>query len=481
MNLVPKFKGKLKTGTIYMIVSAIFLSACVIYYGGRFIYYYNVSHGKVANKTTNLNDLLTETNNIAVKGDGLTVDGKRYIYRGKVSNNYVMYSGLMWRIMSIDENGNIKLITDETVTLLSWSARENDYETSIVRRYLNPIVEDENSGFFYSLLEEPDKYLTPTKMCLDKTLAPTEILGCNVTVEDEYVGLMNTNEYFFAGGSDSYLNTGVRQWTLTGVAGEEGTKVYYVYPEGGVNGNSESAGEKYSYGVRPVITLKADLNITKGVGTFESPYFITENLEENEGLLLNKFQPGTYFEYSGYTWRIVGFEEGKTKAIMTDVLRDENNVPVTRKFGNAATFSVSSGTLGEYLNKTFLNTLDNPEYLTKGTFYTGAYTYSGKYTIEKIMAASVSAKVGLPQIYDLFTTDTLTGDEYDGEIPYWTCNYKDKGEKITWAVRGGNWLFGNFSKTKYAIRPVIYLKDNIKVGVGDGTYDYPYEISEVME
>jgi len=480
--LASKFKTNLKKGTIYMIVSAIFLGTCLIVYGGRLIYYYNVSNGKVANKTTNLNTLLTETNNIAIEGDGLIVDGRRYIYRGTVKNNYLMYSGIMWRIMGIDEEGNIKLITEETITLLPWSARGSDYENSIVRRYLNPIEGDENSGFFYNLLENPETYLIPTKMCVDKTLTPTEILACQVIVDNEYVGLMNINEYVFAGGQDSYLNTGTRQWTLTGVAGEGVSKVYYIYPEGGIGDTSESAGEKYSYGIRPVITLKANLDITQGSGSYDNPYRITDDaLDESKQYLLNELKPGTYFEYGGYSWRIIGFEDGNTKAIMTDVIRNENGEPVTSKFGSAAAFSVSKGSIGEYLNTTFLKTLENQEFLAKGTFYTGQFSYSGSYTYEKIMATKVSAKIGLPQIYDLFTTNVPSGDEYEGEIVYWTSNFKDKNEKLVWAIREGDWLFGNFSSTKYAIRPVIYIKSNILIGQGSGTIEYPYEIFEVAE
>ena len=51
---------KLKMTTIYMIVSAIFLTSCVFYYGGRFIYYYSVSKGKIVQTSSNLNEILTQ-------------------------------------------------------------------------------------------------------------------------------------------------------------------------------------------------------------------------------------------------------------------------------------------------------------------------------------------------------------------------------------------------------------------------------------
>jgi hypothetical protein len=118
---------KLKMTTIYMIVSAIFLTSCVFYYGGRFIYYYSVSKGKIVQTSSNLNEILTQPVNLVVEGDGLQVDGKKYVYRGEPSDNYVYYSGMLWRMMSIDEEGNIKMISDETLSVIPWGYETNDY------------------------------------------------------------------------------------------------------------------------------------------------------------------------------------------------------------------------------------------------------------------------------------------------------------------------------------------------------------------
>lgn len=470
---------KIKMGTIYMIVSAIFLSSCVFYYGGRFVYYYSVSKGKIVQSSSNLNEILTQPVNLVVDGDGLQVDGKRYIYRGNPVDNYVYYSGMLWRMMNIDEEGNIQMITEETVSVVPWGYETNDYETSMIRTYLNPQEGNENSGIFYNILEEPETYLVPTKMCADKTKEPTEVLGCKVEVED-YVGLMNVNQYFFANGVDSYLHIGTQQWTLT--AKEDDNTIFYIHTLGGIGNNSESTTDKYSYGVRPVVTIKANTQITGGNGLKENPYRITPGLNNEVEYKLNEMQEGNYFVYEDETWRIIGFEEGKTKAIMMDVIRNENEEPVLRKYSSStAKYSLDKGNLGYYLNNTYINSLEHPEYLAKGKFYTGAFNYDNKYTIDKVKARVVEAKVGIPQIYDLYTTNTSLGDEYTSEIAYWTSNYKKNAELLTWVMRSGDWLFGDFATNKYAIRPVIYLHENIGVVAGDGTMETPYEITEVEQ
>lgn len=461
-----------------MIVSAIFLSSCVFYYGGRFVYYYSVSKGKIAQATTNLNKILTQPVNLVVDKDGLQVDGNGYVYRGQPIDNYVWYSGIMWRIMNIDDKGNIRLIADETISVVPWSAGENNYETSLIREYLNPQEEKETSGTIYKLLEEPEKYLVPTEMCADKTAQPTELLGCEIPVTTDYVGLMNVNEYFFANGVDSYLNIGTQQWTLTAKADDN--KVFYIHSLGGIGDNSESSTDKYSYGVRPIITLKANIDITRGVGLKENPYQITPGLNQEKSYLLNEMGQGSYVSYENEVWRIVSKEDGKTKMIMMDVIRDEMDTPIERQYSkNSAIFNVKSGSIGYYLNNDYVKTLEHPEYLAEGNFYVGEFSVSSGYKIENIKKRVVKAKVGLPQIYDIHTTNTLKSDEYTGEIAYWTSNYKKSSELLTWVMRAGDWFFGDFATNKHAIRPVVYMKENLQIVGGEGTLEAPYEIAEV--
>lgn len=470
---------KLKMTTIYMIVSAIFLTSCVFYYGGRFIYYYSVSKGKIVQTSSNLNEILTQPVNLVVEGDGLQVDGKKYVYRGEPSDNYVYYSGMLWRMMSIDEEGNIKMISDETLSVIPWGYETNDYETSIIRGYLNPQEGKENTGIVYALLEEPEKYLVPTKMCADKIAEPTEILGCEIAVED-YVGLMNVNEYFFANGVDSYLNTKTQQWTLTAKADDN--TIFYVHTLGGIGNNTESTTDKYSYGVRAVITLKANTEITGGNGLEVNPYQITPLMDNEKSYALNEMKIGSHFAYENEIWRIVGFEEGKTKAIMMDVIKDEVGMPIKKAYSNkSAVYSLSKGSLGHYLNNEYVKGFEHPEYLASGTFYIGEFSNDTAYAMDKVKGKTIEAKVGLPQIYDIYTTNTLESDEYTSEIAYWTGNYKKSSELLTWVMRSGDWLFGDFATNEYAVRPVIYLNENIQVVTGEGTMEAPFEIMGVNE
>ena len=90
------------------------------------------------------------------------------------------------------------------------------------------------------------------------------------------IGLISMDEAWYAGGysannSSYYLYTGQNYWTLSPYF-FYGTDAYvfYVLSDGRLNGNGVSA----AYGVRPVVNLKASVQITGGNGTAENPYTI---------------------------------------------------------------------------------------------------------------------------------------------------------------------------------------------------------------
>ena len=60
---------------------------------------------------------------VAKSGDGLYYDSNtgEYYYRGANPNNYIEFSGDVWRIMSISPQGNLKIIKDERIDLTGYS------------------------------------------------------------------------------------------------------------------------------------------------------------------------------------------------------------------------------------------------------------------------------------------------------------------------------------------------------------------------
>ena len=76
------------------------------------------ARGNVHPTTTYTVEQLKST--VVTTGDGLYNDSDeqgRYVYKGKNPNNYLKINNEIWRIMSIDENNNLKIVKSEPITL----------------------------------------------------------------------------------------------------------------------------------------------------------------------------------------------------------------------------------------------------------------------------------------------------------------------------------------------------------------------------
>lgn len=116
------------------------------------------------------------------------------------NNNYVWYSGFLWRIVKINDDGSIKLILNESVGVVNhYNGLNNDYLESFIRLWLN-------EGIFLNGLNSPDTFITDYSFCYGD-----ESNECKSTVKDK-VGLLTYSEYEASGGKDSYLNIGIPFW-----------------------------------------------------------------------------------------------------------------------------------------------------------------------------------------------------------------------------------------------------------------------------
>ena len=132
-------------------------------------------------------------------GDGLYKDGNKYYYRGEYVNNYIKIANTVYRIVSIDGNGYIKVI-DPSLTKNSfpWDDRYNvekdqsdlginDYEKSRLRERLHDIYND--------LDVNTKKYFVKYDFCVGKR--SSEAINdeeCLVKLKD-YVGTITASEY----------------------------------------------------------------------------------------------------------------------------------------------------------------------------------------------------------------------------------------------------------------------------------------------
>lgn len=426
-------KRVIKKEKIFRFCSVIFLSSLFIFFSFRLVY--NYMKEQKANSLIDTGMLSTKIINNLKKENYLYNDNK-YILKNLVENNYVSYSGILWRIVSVDD-GKIKLVSDENVTVLPFG---KNYDESNVIKWLN--------STFKSNLTQPDLFITEFDSCVNN-VDKIEKSDCNNS--KNYVSLLSMNDYIDAGANNSYLNNNTYFW----LSALNESEPWYVFDNGGLKTDSNN----HIYGVRPVILLN-DIEYIYGNGTKSSPYIISNEPVDT----LSEIELGSYIDYSGYTWKVVSKDETSVKVVLSTPLKlnDEEIKKIYSKKYNYYNLNDSTG-IAYYLNHTFYNTLKNKKYLKKGDFYIGKFD---TYDLEELYNEKVNAYVGLLTVGDIFVTQNI--DMYllssvtdDNTIPILNKN---------------NSLFYNFISYESGIKPVIYLDNKAEVKGGMGDENYPFEL-----
>lgn len=426
-------KRVIKKEKIFRFCSVIFLSSLFIFFSFRLVY--NYMKEQKANSLIDNGMLSTKIINSLKKENYLYNDNK-YILKDLVENNYVSYSGILWRIVSVDD-GKIKLVSDENVTVLPFG---KNYDESNVIKWLN--------STFKSNLTQPDLFITEFDSCVNN-VDKIEKSDCNNS--KNYVSLLSMNDYIDAGANNSYLNNNTYFW----LSALNESEPWYVFDNGGLKTDSNN----HIYGVRPVIVLN-DIEYIYGNGTKSSPYIISNEPVDT----LSEIELGSYIDYSGYTWKVVSKDETSVKVVLSTPLKlnDEEIKKIYSKKYNYYNLNDSTG-IAYYLNHTFYNTLKDKKYLKKGDFYIGKFD---TYDLEELYNEKVNAYVGLLTVGDIFVTQNI--DMYllssvtdDNTIPVLNKN---------------NSLFYNFISYESGIKPVIYLDNKVEVKGGMGDENYPFEL-----
>lgn len=241
-------------------------------------------------KTIHLVDKITE--NTVTEESGLYLVGEDYIFKGNKANNYLTLFGVNYRIMSIDKNGIIKLIKENSgVASRIW---DNKFNSEIDYAYGKNIYKD--SVILTHLMkdyENPKKTSKKTKqkivaydVCIGKRsntdYSMSKELDCSEILENQVVSLMNASDFAMASTDPdcdstiskscknyNYLSSfGSSSWTLN-VSNENTYEVFYI--SGGLLGHQKAS----SYvGYNIVIYIDGNELYTEGTGSINSPYII---------------------------------------------------------------------------------------------------------------------------------------------------------------------------------------------------------------
>lgn len=383
-------------------------------------------------------------------------------YTGANPNNYVYFSGMLFRIIGI-ENDNVKIVASEDIANVNFDGIDKwlDY-------------------YYEHLTKEAKKLIVETKYCnMDLTDTTLDTIECSSYTDKKKVyipSVIDVNKANTVEGN--YL----RPSTISWMANKKDSSTAYVtrniFFGEEYNKTFITESRKSNYGVRPVITIKGDTLIKSGDGTTEKPYTFGEFKYGKVDEKLNTRTSGEYISYSGMLWRIIeSNSDGTTKVILNDTVKDNGeNVKIYYQTDSKTKVynPKEKGNVGYYINNKASEYVDTSYFVNKEIevpIYKNKILYGKESSTKKY-----KVKLSAPNMYEMFSASVY---EENNMQSYWLIN--SSNSKNTKAIITSLGVVATEDVSDYAdfgVRVVGSITDKAIITKGKGTKVDPYIITK---
>lgn len=379
------------------------------------------------------------------------VTEKKNVYQGNVTNNYIRFSGQLFRIVGANSDGTVKIVSDENISQV-------DYQS--LDKWLNT--------YYYNHLADSSKeYLEQNYSWCSDTVKEGEVNTkntCKSEKNKQNVGLLSINDYNNSlKEGESYLYTNTINWTYS----KKDSKNAWTVKDGFFGQESKYLGYSitYPFNVRPALVLKKGVKIQSGDGTLTHPYEIGDFKEAKGGSKTTTRYSGEYVSYGSTLYRIVDANvDGYTKVIAVYNLAND-----TISYGTGDQYNPEKeGNIGYYIEN------NASKYIKTGIFvkheisvpiYTKRATYTGKKT-EK----NYQVKFAAPSMFEMYSS------YYDS---FWYIeSSKDTSVRYLSSYNGTVYYsMDSVTQQQAHMRFVGFLKKSSVIVSGSGTKEDPYKLS----
>lgn len=429
-----KKRRKLNIQKAFCTISAGFIIGCCIFYGYKFITLYLENKKSLEQMENKLAKEIKSNNEDDESFKN--INGKFY-FTGKTDDNYLVYSNMLWRIVKINDNNSIKLISEDIISYLGYGKDVDKFSDSYIGKWLN----DTNTGVLINQLD--NTHLITNDICNDK-ITKASNTSCKNVDESSKIGLLNIEDYINAGSDKSYLNT-EKFYYLSSINNKE---VWYVNSKGKLK---SEIGDKL-YGIRPTITIKGDIPYTKGDGTLDNPYIInTDSIF------------ASYVKLDNDIYRVYDVNDEEIKLSLNDYIK-VGGQNLEHIYSNKTYYhnDTDRTSLAGYLNNTYLNSLSYKTDIIETKWHNGILNENMNYTSS--LNTQIDTKVANLSIGNIILN---TMDNY-----FLMTGNTDK-TKVYTVKENGSLKEINVDETAYIV-PTITIKKQ-EFTKGNGSLAEPYE------
>ena len=240
--------------------------------------------------TTTLYDQIIKNEPIVEEGSGLYLLNDEYVYRGEYPNNYLKFADKTWRILSINNDKEIRLLQVDSFQETPWDNRYNvnaKYSSGITKYEISRIKDKLNTIYESTFTDRMKSLISSKQLCIgSRNKRETNNTGsaeCSKLTEEYYpLGMIQVNEfvrvsldsncklqtdssctnYNYISKLDSYF------WTIT-PSNENDYEVFYV------NGAITTGIASDFYPIRLTLNLTDGIRYETGDGTVDNPYIVS--------------------------------------------------------------------------------------------------------------------------------------------------------------------------------------------------------------
>lgn len=405
---MKKIKIKNKKSYLVFILCLILLLGIIIYFVINFFRSKDISYNNNVNSK------------IVLKDEDIYKYDDVKIFKGNNPDNYIYFSNILWRIISINKDGTLDIVTDNNINIL----KNVNYN---VNKYVNDV--------FLSSIDK--EYLDKTSYC-DDIITVIEKNNCKDIYTGDYVRLLSIEDIVNSDDNgNSYLLNNIEYWL---------NNKYKDNPFVIVNNKISNVNNDTASGVRPVVRLNKDIIIDTGNGTYDDPYVVKDNR--------SGFNVGDYIKLDNDLWTIYEVNKDSIKLALT------NSLSGAKVFGDNSEYNISNeNSIANYLNNTYLDSLSYKDILIDSKWEIG--TYSDNYN--DVSKKNITTKVGMLSVKDIKLVNNKWG--------YYLITPNGNDEVYFYNANSFT------SKTNYlhSIVPTISIKNDYNVS-GNGTKDNPFKI-----
>lgn len=381
---------------------------------------------------------------------------KTGLYVGEVTNNYIKFSGMNFRIVGVVD-GNVKIASAEDIANVNYSDL------------------DEWLKYYYEHINKDSKdYVVKTKYCND-TLTDTSTKECSKYTDEKYVYILSVQDINNAtdDAGNSYLYPETIDWVANAKTNKESWTTREYFSDSTLKYMEFS--KNYNFGIRPVLTIKGDALITSGDGTSEKPYMIDDYDIGTSGDKVNTRLSGEFIEYSNMLWQIIETTDSSlTKVISYNTMTVDSLRDISYPTGETKNIynPNKKGNIGYIINQKASDAIDE-KYFVKTEIEVPIYktlaTYKGTSSTKKY-----NVKFHAPNMYEMHTARNT-----NTQRSYWLMNSSNE-EYRRYIVSEIGVVFyeKEGTPTDAGTRIVGYLDKNCQIVQGQGTKDNPYKITK---